>query len=173
MTKAATILFGLCLWAILATPVWGRHDPLNDSEIDQLRDVAQQPDKRLPLFVSFIQQRMDRLQQLHSDPRFSSDRNSRLHDLIEDLDTLVQQLDDNIGVYAGQNIDIRKQLHAVIEMDSTLQERLRAIKQRCKPEELKVFGFSLDSAIDSVDASLDNARQIEQEQQEAVKSKKK
>ena len=61
----------------------------------------------------------------------------------------------------------------VIEMDSDLQQRLTAMKQRSKAEELRTFGFALDSAIESVEACLDNARQVIQEQEKEIKGKRK
>jgi hypothetical protein len=171
MKPALYIFFVLILLAAL--PAWGKRDPLNGAEVDQLRDVAQQPDKRLVLYAKFIQTRAESLQQLHSDPRFAADRDIHIHDLLEDIDTLVQELDDNIDVYERQNMDLRKPLKAVIAMDTDLQQRLRTMKQNSTPEALKNFGFALDSAIDSVGASLDNARQVAQDQEEASKNKKK
>jgi hypothetical protein len=164
----------LGLWLLLAAiPAWGRRDPLSNAEVEQLRDVAQQPEKRLPLYVQFVQSRMDTVGQLRDDPRFTADRTARIHDLLEDVDTLVQELDDNIDVYVQQNMDIRKPLRTVIDMNSALEQRLRAIKRNSKPEELTNFGFALDNAIASVVAIQEDARQVEQEQEEAVKNNKK
>jgi hypothetical protein len=173
MKPVVWMCLGLWLLAVAAIPAWGRRDPLNSDELDQLREVAQQPDKRLPLYVKLIQARMDALGQLHSDPRFSTDHDARIHDLLEDVDTLVGELDDNIDVYVRQYMDIRKPLQKVIEMDSDLQQRLTAMKQRSKAEELRTFGFALDSAIESVEACLDNARQVIQEQEKEIKGKRK
>lgn len=172
MKPAAWIFWGVWLMAVAVIPASGRRDPLNASEVDQLRDVAQQPEKRLPLYVKFIQARTEALEQLHSDPRFASDRAARIHDLLQDVDTLVMEMDDNIEVYVRQSMDIRKPLQAVIEMDGDLQRKLRAMKQHTTPEDLRAFGFALDSAIDSISASLDNARQVTQDQDEAAKHKK-
>jgi hypothetical protein len=151
---------------------FSRRDPLNNAEIDELRDAAQDPALRIPLYVKFIRKRATSLQELCSDPRYSEGRASRLHDLLDDIDELVQEMDDNIGIYDHQGADMRKALHEVIGMDSDLQKQLQAMA-RPDSAEGKSYDFALHNATESVDASLDNARQLSLKQEEAFKNKKK
>jgi hypothetical protein len=172
MKPAVLLSLLLPLLALTAGSAWGRRDPLNTAEIAELREVAQQPDKRLPLYVKFIRERVESLQQLHSDPRFAPGREMRIHDLLEEVDSLLQELDDNINAYVRQEMDVRKPLKAVIEMDGELQRKLRAMKQHSPPEGLKIYGLALDFATDSATESLDNAQRLAQAQEEAVKKPK-
>ncbi len=167
------VLLGLLVAGARAS---ARRDPLNANEVQQLRDSAQEPEKRLGLYVKFIRDRAAALEQMHSDPRFTEGRSGQIHDLLEDIDTLVQEMDDNIDQYAARRNDIRKPLKQVIELDSDLQLKLRAIKQGgATPQQtssLKDYVFALDNALDSVNASLDNARQVMQQQEADIQAAK-
>jgi len=119
--------------------------------------------------VKFIRARAAALEELRNDPRFDADRGSRIHDLLEDIDSLAQEMDDNISSYEHQRLDLRKPLKEVIAMAGELEPKLRAMKESSSPEQAKSYGFVLDGAIDSIHADLDDARQITQEQEEAFK----
>jgi hypothetical protein len=172
-----TCLFAACclLLAAAPSPCAGdsRHEPLTQAQIDELRDVAQQPEKRLPLYVKFIRERADNLDQLFADPRFQADRMPHLHGLLQDIDTLVQELDDNIDSFARDHYDLRKPLKEVIAMDRDLGTRLRAIQQKSDTPDGRKYEFVLRNAVDSVDSSLENAQKVRQEQEEAFKNQKK
>ncbi|HUR37616.1 MAG TPA: hypothetical protein VM009_07345, partial [Terriglobales bacterium] len=47
----------------------GRRDPLTETEVDQLREVTQEPIKRIKLIVKFARARMLAMEQLRSDPK--------------------------------------------------------------------------------------------------------
>ncbi|MFB3815225.1 MAG: hypothetical protein ACE14L_14050 [Terriglobales bacterium] len=170
MRRAVYIVLLVC--ALGAATTAARRDPLNQAEVNQLRDAAQEPDKRLLLFVKFIRARMDALEKTHSDPRIMAGRWQQVHDLLEDLDALVQEMDDNVEEYAKRRYDIRKPLVKVIELDGELQSKLRAIKEAAGAE-MKDYAFALENAIESVNSSLDSARQVAQEQEAAVEAAKK
>jgi hypothetical protein len=148
-------------------------EPLTSVEIDELRDVAQQPDKRIPLYVKFLKARADMLDQLFNDPRFQADRISQIRDLLQDIDKLVQEMDDNIDTYAHDRADLRKALKGVISVDRDLQASLRAIQKKSETTEGKKYEFLLRNALESVDGSLENAQKLRDEQEEAFKNEKK
>jgi hypothetical protein len=173
MKRLAQISVAVASLAFCVMPLWARRDPLAVPEVDQLREVAQEPEKRIPLYVKFIRVRATNLEQLSTDPRFTADRGSQIHDLIEDVDTLVQEMDDNIDVYVERHFDLRKPLKDVIELDNELQGKLRTMKQSANPEQVKTYGFALDNAIDSVNGSLDGARKLMQDQEVEFKNAKK
>ena len=168
---AAALGLLLLLWA-LAMPALAR-DPLNKAEVDQLRDVAQEPGKRIPLYVKFIKARAVALEELRNDPRFDADRGSRVHDLLEDIDSLAQEMGDNISTYAHQRLDLRKPLKDVMAMADELQPKLRAMKESSTGEQARIYGFALDNAIDALQGNREDAQQIMQEQEEAFKNAKK
>jgi hypothetical protein len=173
-------LLALALVALSATPALAKRDPLNNAEVDELRDAAQEPVKRIQLFVKFIRVRMTSLDQLSNDPRVVAQRAAQTHDLLEDLDSLLLEMDDNIDMYAKQNSDLRKALKPVIDMDTELQTKLKAMKAGHTHTEnpadsnndMKSYRFALDNALESATSSLENARDLLQEQEVAFQKKK-
>ena len=147
-------------------PVLARtRDPLNDKEVDQMREAAQDPKKRVELLISFAQARLLAIQQLRSDPKMDKDRGANIHDLLEDFTTLVDQLDDNLDMYARQAADLRKPLKKVIEAGTAWQLQLRALKESTgvphnTEKEEKSYEFVLESATESVNGTLDDARDL-------------
>lgn len=149
-------------------------EPLNDQEIDQLRDAALEPEARLKLYIKFIQARLLAIEQLRSDPKIAADRGQRIHDLLQDVTTLADELTDNIDTYSGRaDVDQKKMakpLGAVIEATSDWQLRLRALKQAGDKDpkaaaEAHDYYFVLDTTIDAVNDLADDARQTLAEEQ--------
>jgi hypothetical protein len=164
------VILGLVVLACaLVRPAAAQRVPLNNAEVDELRDAAQDPEKRIPLYVKHIKARVATLEELRNDPRFDAHRAARIHDLLEEIDNLADELDDNIGVYAKRRFDLRKPLKEVISMAEELTPKLRAMKEKDTAEQARSYGFALDNAIDSLQANLDGARQLLQEQEEIVK----
>ena len=87
---------------LLLLPTWSQvreRDPLTEKEVDQLRETAIEPEKRLKLMVEFTRARMVAIEQLRSDPKLAKERGQRTHDLLEDIATLVDEIDDNVENY--------------------------------------------------------------------------
>lgn len=173
MTRRWLLL--LPLLALCLPAAEGRRDPLNDKEVDQMREIAQQGDKRLHLLLSFVRRRMDDVEQLQQTPRNFEGRGQRLHDELEDFTTLVDEVGSNIDQYAGQKQDIRKQLREVIEADLVFQGKLQALKEAAAAPEnaadAKEWHYVLEDAIDAVADNLDNARHTLEEQDQLAKAK--
>jgi len=155
-----------------------RRDPLTAPETDELREVAQEPVKRLKLYVKYGQARMTAIEQLRSDPKLAEDRGRQIHDLLEDFTNIVDELDDNVDMYHERGSDLRKPLKEVIEADSDWQLRLRTLKEAPASDpnaakEAREYYFVLESSIDSVNESADNARKILAEQNITFAEKKK
>ena len=164
------------LLALLTLPLAAqrRRDPLTDPETDQLREVADQPEQRVKLWVKFIRARMVALDQIRSDPKFAAERSKRTHDLLEDIANMIDELDDNVDQYARQKQDVRKALKDVVEMESELQLKLRAILEATDPasqKELADYKFVLQNAIESVNQSASDTRDTLQEQNEDFSKK--
>jgi hypothetical protein len=172
----------LCLAALLfaaipLTAQLGGREPLNQKEIDDLREVAQEPDKRLKLMVQFARARLATIEQLRGDPRFAADRGPRVHDLLEDFTKLIDEIGDNIDDYVDRRADLRKPLKTVIEADTEFQLKLRSLKEQGsgaggKAAETADYSFVLQNATDAVNASLDDARKLLADQEAAVKQDK-
>jgi ABC-type transporter Mla subunit MlaD len=109
-------------------------------------------------------------QQVQSDPKLT-DRPKQIHDLLEDFNYLTDQLDDNFDMFSRQKADFRKSLKKAIEAYSDWQLKLRTLKETSKPEELKQFSFSLETAVENVNAGADTTREMLAEQEAAHKKK--
>ena len=151
-----------------------RHDPLTDAESDQIRELADQPDKRMELFLKFIGARFDTIEQMQGDPRLAAGRGQHIHDLLQDITSLVDELDDNVDDYMDKKEDVRKSLKKVIEADTSYQLKLRTLKDRNQAsKEFNEYNFVLQDATDAVNGSLDNAREALEEQEKMMKEEKK
>ncbi len=151
-----------------------RRDPLNQLEIDQLRDAMLDPDARLALYVKFCRDRMTKLEQMRSDPK-TTGRARQTHDMLEDFLALYDELNDNIDMYVGRKDDVRRPLKIVIEADTEFQSRLRAIKTSANSSaaEAEQYEFLLSDALDTVDSSAADHRSTLDDVEEYMKHKKK
>jgi hypothetical protein len=162
----------------LAAQLGGR-EPLDETEINKLRDVAQEPDKRLKLMVEFAHARLAAIDQLRGEARLAADRGPKVHDLLEDFTKLVDEMGDNIDDYAARKADLRKALKTVIEGDTEFQLKLRTLKEQGAGAGAKAgsetgdYTFALQNAIEAVNLSLDDARKLLQEQEITFKEEKK
>jgi hypothetical protein len=167
--------FAFCLLVFLFVSSFAiaekKRDPLNNQEIDELREVAQEPNKRLALLIKYMKARMLAIQQLQADPKIA-DRNQQIHDLLDDFNYLHDEFDDNLDMYTRQAADFRKALKSAVEAYSDWQLRLRTLKDTSKPDEAKQFGFVLETALENVNAGADETRELLAEQEREKKGKK-
>jgi hypothetical protein len=172
------IAFGLIVVLVLpfvsSLSAQRRRDPLNQLEINQLRDAMLDPDIRLTLYVKFARDRMTAMEQMRANPK-TTGRGLQTHDLLQDFLTIYQELDDNIDMYVGRKNDIRKPLKVVIEADTEFQAKLRALKDTANadPKETKQYEFVLSDSLEAVDSSAEDHRKTLAQVEEYMKHKKK
>ena len=166
------LLIVLALLAAAASAQVHRHDPLNPKETDQLRETAMEPEKRLPLYVTFARARLATIEQLRSDPRFAEGRGPKIAELLADFRIIVDELDRNLDSYANQRLDFRKALKGVIQADTDFQLKLRALKEASadpkNAEEARDYEFAILDAVDAVAGDLENARDLLNLQEKAA-----
>jgi len=173
MIKAA-----ISLLLLLATSAGfaqqGRRDPLNDLEVDKLRDSAQEPEIRLKLYIEFARTRLDKVQQLHADPK-AENRDEKTKAALQDFVDIYDELQDNVDTFADRKDDLRKALKPVIEADTEFGSKLRAFKSSFanSPKEAAQFDFLLGTALSAVDDGAKNDRELLAQQEETFKHKKK
>ncbi len=102
-------------------------DPLTEQEVDQMRETADFPNKRLELMIGFARARMKSIAELRTATKISPDRPQKIHDLLQDFLTLLDEMDDNIDMYAAHKTDMRMGLKLLIEADSEWQLQLRQL----------------------------------------------
>ena len=150
------------------------HADLTPAEVDQLRDTAMEPDRRLKVYVQFARERLAKAEQVHADNKLSpAEHGSQTHDRLSDFVDLYDELNDNIDTYIDRKNDIRKPLKTVIDADAEFQKRLKALQDAAMAahEDMKPYEFVLSSAIDSLNDSITDHQQLLQEQEEQAKHK--
>jgi hypothetical protein len=169
-------VIGIVLLLCLAMPVLAqrRSDPLTSEEVDQLRETAVEPEKRMKLYVDFARARLVKLEQMRGDPKVT-DRPHQTHNMLEEFLTVYNEMNDNLENFEGRNADLRKALKAVIEGDTEFQAKLRALKAdpRTSKQEATEYEFILSSTVETVDSSTDDHRKLLVEEEETWKHKKK
>src|ERR1019366_1167569 len=148
-----------------------RRDPLNEKEVDAMRESADFPSKRLELMVGFARARLAALDPLRAD-KAAKDRPTQIHDLLQDFTSLLDEMNDNVDLYASHKTDVRKGLTLLIEGASEWQLKLRSLKQQSPAEELDRFSFVLADASEAVNDTADSARKELQEQNQLAKENK-
>ncbi len=166
------LMFLMCCFGRFALTQTRDRDPLNEKEIDQMREAADYPDKRLELMISFARARMASIDQLRADAKNAKDRPMQIHDLLQDFSSLMDEIDDNVDMYASHKTDMRKGLRLLIEANSEWALKLRGLKEQSPPEELEQYSFVLTNAIEAVSDGADSAREELQKQNELAKEKK-
>jgi hypothetical protein len=151
-----------------------RRDPLTDAEILELRDAAQDPESRLRLFVTFARTRLTTMEQARSDPK-TTDRAQKTHDALQDFLDIYDELNDNLDTFVKRKADLRKPLPMVIQADGEFESRLRALKTSVDNHstDASQYEFLLTSALDTVETSIPDHKELLEEQQEEFKHKKK
>ena len=169
----------LAHWALalsLLSAAWAqrRQDPLNPLEADQLRDAAQDPGERLKLYIVFARTRLTSLEQMRADAKLS-DRVQQTRDRLQNFLDVYDELNENLDTFVERKADLRKPLKAVIEADTEFQAKLRALKSSsdANKDEAKQYDFLLTSALDTIDSSVEDHRQLLGQQEEAARHKKK
>jgi hypothetical protein len=147
-------------------------DPLTEQEVDQMRETADFPNKRLELMIGFARARMKSIQDLGTASKIPPDRPSNIHDLLQDFLALLDEIDDNIDVYSAHKTDMRKGLKLLIEASSEWQLQLRQLKEQSPPEELRQYAFVVANAKDAVNESAQSSRETLEEQNKLAAEKK-
>ena len=173
MRRLSAACFVILMLSLVPARAERRRDPFNQVEIDQLRDAAQEPEVRLKLYVKFARARLDAVEKVGSDPK-ETDKPQATHDRLQDFLDVYDELNDNVDTYADRNNDIRKPLKSVIEADNEFQAKLRALKDAANttPEQAKPYEFLLSNAMDTLDSSVQDHRQLLTEQEDLAKRKK-
>jgi uncharacterized protein YukE len=177
MRRPLLLLFVFVAFVGLIRPALAQQhrDPLNEIETDQLREVAQEPYKRLKLYIKFATERLETVQQIQQekDPR---GRGQRIHDALEDFRRIIDELDDNVDDFVQKQSDLRKALTDTVTAETGFSDKLKSIKDRAEDpksaDEYKQYSFALQDAIESVNLSLDDAKKTLEEQNTAMTKKK-
>jgi hypothetical protein len=160
-----------------------KRDPLTDAEADQLRQVAMEPQKRLKLYLKFTEARLDSIDQLRGDPKQADGRGAKIHDLLEDFASLIDEINDNLDQYGDRALnkddekDFHKGLKEVITGEQRFRARLRTLRHEMETDpqtrtESKDYAFVLQDAEDALKSSLETAQEYANDKNEDKGKKK-
>jgi len=166
------LIGALLLFVFVRCAAAQKRDPLNEKEVDEMRESADSPNKRLEVMVKFTRARMTQIEQLEANGRTAKDRPMQIHDLLEDVTALLDEMEDNLDMYASHKADMRKGLTLLIEADSEWQIKLRRLKEQSPPEELDQYSFVLTNTDEALKDVAEDARKELQQQNEWAKQKK-
>lgn len=176
MKRTAYLLLGLLLIGSIAFAA-RKHDPLTEAEADQLRDAKQEPDKRLKLYIKFTDDRFDSLEQLRADPKQAQGRGNKVHDMLQDLTSLFDEISSNLDAYGTQTLDkdqqkqFRKGTRELVSATARWTDKLRVLRnaEQMDPQakvESRDYEFALRDAEDALKSCADTANDYAEEKDE-------
>ena len=175
MMRARQIGLVLLAGLLLSLPATAekRYDPLNQKEIDDLRETNLDAEKRLKLFIAYARARLTSMEEARANPK-TTDRGEVTHDWLTDFLDIYDELDDNVDMYVQRKEDFRKAMQVVIEADAEFQSKLLALRDAAgvKPEESKQYEFVLSSALQTLASAVDNHKQVLKDLEEEAKKNK-
>jgi len=154
MMLAAILLVGLSPVAQAQI----HHDPLTAREVDEMRDSAQDPKKRVEYLIDFARERVLAIDRLRTTTRPGLDDAGKMEQLLTDLAELIDELDDNLDMYNRHSEDLRRPLRQVIGAEAEFQQKLKALDDTATPLQKRRFAAALEDASDSLESSTDSAR---------------
>ena len=97
MKFTVRVLAGILVASLLAIPGWTQgkgRDPLTDAEVDQMREAADFPNKRLDLLVKFARERVFEIESAQSESAGTA-KTKTIHDTLQDF---IFILDDEFDI---------------------------------------------------------------------------
>src|SRR5437868_14539184 len=156
-SRVAPLIGLLLLLTIPALAGGHRRDPMTEAEAEQIREASDKPQKRFHLYITFAKARLTEIDQLRADPKMAEGRGQQIHDLLEDLQSLVDETEANLDDYREKKADLIKPLTELVQAEDDWKLKLRALKESTAPE-VKEYEFVLQNAIETVNDSSDSAR---------------
>lgn len=182
MKTAQKLVVLLLAFSVMASA--RKRDPLTEAEEDQIRNVAQEPYKRLKLYIKFTQARLDSIDQLRADPKQADGRGRKIHDLLEDFTALLDEINSNLDQYEGRPMtkddrkDFHKGLKEVVTACDAWDAKLKALKSAMETDsqttkESQDYKFVFQDAEDSLKSATEAAREYSEIQPTDEKPAKK
>jgi hypothetical protein len=168
MKPAKKIVILLLLLSAVASA--RRRDPLTPAEEDEIRNAAQEPYKRLKLYIKFTQARLDSIEQLRADPKQADGRGRKIHDLLEDFTALLDEINSNLDQYESHPMtkddrkDFHKGLKDVITACDGWDAKLKTLKTAMESDpattkESQEYKFVFQDAEESLKSAAEAARE--------------
>jgi hypothetical protein len=158
VTAAALVLLSVLARPPAARPQVPVHDPLTPAEADQVRDTAGKPEKRLPLLLSFAEQRLAAFEKLRAASPRPPQRDAQLYTLLREYALILPEFDDAASDFASgadatslsdrKKYNVPKILAPVLARLQQLQATLQHIQSDSSPTDLANYHFELQHCLD-------------------------
>jgi hypothetical protein len=127
-----------------------KKDPLNDREIEEVREAGIDPPVRIKLFVGYIDERAKMIHTISS-RKSAPGEAVRLHNLLDEFTRLSDDLQDNMDQFDQQHADLRKELKVVGDKTTEWATILN------EPPANSEYDFVRKTAIDSNQSAHESA----------------
>jgi hypothetical protein len=164
------------LHAALLIPVatgQSRRDPLTPSEIEEIRESTDLPASRVKLYMRFLDERTGRIAEIGKS-QLVEHRSLKLHDALEQMTYLTDELQNNLDEYEGYETnqrrpvpDLRKVLPELLKSVAVWHEVLAAL-----PAD-EDYNFVLETANTGLDSLKDQTSELIASQAKYFAEKKK
>jgi hypothetical protein len=134
-------------------------DPLTPDQEEQVRAVADQPDERVKLYVKFVEERTAAIHHAVVRPLIQHP-GIEIHDRLEEMTRLVDELQDNLDAYDESHSDARKGLKFLLERTPKWQSVLQ------EPPGSPDYDFARKTALDAVDNLTQSATALLKSQED-------
>lgn len=142
---------GLLIFGCLAFLSGQDRDFLNADEIDQVR-IAQDPNDRLKLYITFAQQRVAMIQQMLT--REKPGRSLLIHDILEDYAKIIEAIDTVADDALKRKQPIAEGMKIVAPAEKEMAEALQKI-DAAPPKDYARYEFALQQAIETTTDSAE------------------
>jgi hypothetical protein len=160
MRRPQLFLCAVLLLLFVAPLAWAQSqkDPLNQEEVDQVREFGDRPNERIKLFAKFIEQRVTAIKQLSTDKK-AENRSEELLAKIEEFTRLVDELQDNLDTYDQQHADIRKALKDLVPQS----EKWEPVLHQPPPD--PNYDFARKTAVEASTSVSDQLKDLQKDQE--------
>jgi hypothetical protein len=152
--RLAILLLVLCPFAARSQD---KGDPLNDAEVDQVRETGDDPIERVKLYMKFIEQRTAAINEMARDPKVQYNP-TKLHNLFEEYTRLVDELQDNLDSYDETHSDVRKALKELVPASEKWLVVLN------KPPADQSYDFSRKTALEAGQSLVTQTKKLQADQ---------
>lgn len=130
---------------------------LSDGEVEDLRDAAFVPMDRIRVYIRILDDRQKELEQLIKG-RHGTDFGPDVHDVMDQMGSIDDELNDNLDEYSKNNRDIRKVLPKLVEATERWSTTVRT------PPDNTRYDIVRKIALDNIKDTRDIAQQMETDQ---------
>lgn len=154
MHSLILVLALLCAPALSVLPAADR-DFLTTDEVEQVRQT-QEPNARILLYTKFAEARLSQVEDLLK--KETAGRSVLIHDLLEDFVDILDTIDTVAEDALLNNWDIHTGMEELVKRHTVLAQKLKQI-DAMELSDRSRYQFQLQMALDTIDDSLELARE--------------